>query len=97
MRPESGAAEALKALKARAHVEMTSATVWRLRGAREQIQFLVLPFELFMVLISSNCSGLRDRLSLAVIFGHSERYCPKSGRSLRGKFEEGLIRYIVES
>ena len=90
MRPESGAAEAVKAPEARAHVEMTSATVWRVRSAREQIQFLVLPFELFMVLISSNCSGLRDRLSLAVIFGHSERYCPKSGRSLRGKFEEGL-------
>jgi hypothetical protein len=51
MRPESGAAETLKALKARAHVEMTSATLWRLRSAREQIQFLVLPFELFMVLI----------------------------------------------
>jgi len=49
MRPESGAAEAAKAPKARAHVEMTSATVWRVRIAREQIQFLLLPFELFMV------------------------------------------------
>jgi hypothetical protein len=45
----SGAAEAVKAPKARAHVEMTSAIVWRVRSAREQIQFLVLPFELFMV------------------------------------------------
>jgi hypothetical protein len=45
----SGAAEAVKAPKARAHVEMTSATVWRERSARAQIQFLVLPFELFMV------------------------------------------------
>ena len=46
---KSGAAEAVKAPKARAHVEMTSATVWRVRIAREQIQFLLLPFELFMV------------------------------------------------
>jgi hypothetical protein len=52
MGPESlvsaGAAEAVKAPKARAHVEMTNATVARVRSAREQIQFLVLPFELFM-------------------------------------------------
>jgi hypothetical protein len=46
---KSGSAEALKAPKAKAHVEMTSATVWRVRSARDQIQILVLPFELFMV------------------------------------------------
>jgi hypothetical protein len=46
---KSGAAEAVKAPKVRAHVEMTTATVRRVRSAREQIQFLVLPFELFMV------------------------------------------------
>jgi hypothetical protein len=57
MRPEltaltfatSGAAEAVKAPKARAHVEMTSTTVWRVRSARGQSQFLILLFELFMV------------------------------------------------
>ena len=46
---KSGAAEAVKAPKARAYVEMTSAAVWRVRSASKQIQFLLLPFELFMV------------------------------------------------
>jgi hypothetical protein len=40
----SGAAEAVKAPKARAHVEMTSATVWRVRFLKWVSDFMVFPF-----------------------------------------------------
>jgi hypothetical protein len=46
MRPESGAAEAVKA--ARAHVEMTSATVWRVRFLKLVSDFMVFPFFLIV-------------------------------------------------
>jgi hypothetical protein len=48
MRPESGAAEAVKAPKARAHVEMTSATVWRVRFLKWVSDFMVFPFFLIV-------------------------------------------------
>ena len=41
---KSGAAEAVKAPKARAHVEMTSATVWRVRFLKWVSDFMVFPF-----------------------------------------------------